>query len=262
MESHGKNQKPPRFKNGPNGCPSTTVYQLFVALFLALGFEFDAPTPEYPCGLLGDAREREGFSRGDFHAGSLGDAVHWLRTLMSNPVDRWTRQVREFLGSPMQHIRRMDKGDRWFNVAPTFYPVFKLWGRKPLKEDIQEALDGSVGPRSVIGNVFDKVPKVLFVELPPEERQWQSQNLELEVYTKDFRWTQMTHKLIATMRGFICDHSGHYTAVVHYGDERNEGWWHVDCLSPTGPQRISCREAIQLFKVNGYVVAFSCEEKQ
>jgi hypothetical protein len=260
MENQGKILQPPHFTNGPNGCPSTTVYQLFISLLLSQDIEFDYPSADYPSKLIGEQRKKEGLNRGDFAAGKMGDALSWLQSLMENPIDDLSGQISEFLGKPMQIIRRLNKQNKWDTGKPVFYPVFKLEGGNALRQDINEALEGSVGERTVIGNVFKRVPRVLFVELPFQERQWHSKGLELEVYTRDFRITKKTHKVIANMCGFICDHSGHYTAVVHYGDERNKEWWHMDCLR-TIPCQINWKDAVALYKKYGYIAAFSCEKQ-
>jgi len=248
MASTGKTF-PPVFGNGPNACPFTSAYQLICAAMVACGIEFEVPTFHYPSKLLGDWRERDGLKRGEF-----GEARDWFIRLLSNPPDGLVGTFLELLGNPVKTIaRRRTTQQRFALESKKFHPILRLEGGKPIQEDIQQALNGFVGDNTVDGMLFDDCPRMLLVELPSLERKWHSRNLELEVFPKTYAATKRTLKVTANMVGFICDWSGHYTAVVKYEDD----WYHTDCK--TKNREITIVETMRLFKSNGYLALFSCE---
>jgi len=251
MASTGKTC-PPVFGNGPSACTFTSAIQLICAAMVASGIEFEVPTFHYPSKLLGDWREREGLKRWD-----LGEARDWFIRLLSNPPDGLVGTFLELLGNPVQTIaRRRTPQQRFTLESKKFHPILRLEGCKPMQDDIQQALNGFVGENTVDGMLFDDCPKMLLVELPSLERKWHSRNLELEVFPKTYASTKRTWKVNANMVGFICDWSGHYTAVVKYGND----WHHTDCMATN--QEITLKKAIQLFKSNGYLALFSCEQME
>jgi len=242
---------PPVFSNGPNSCPFTTAYQLVCAAMVAVGINFEVPTFHYPSNLLGNWREHEGLKRTDF-----GEARDWLIRLLSCPPDGLVGIFVELLGNPVQTIARRRTPQQKFALeSKKFHPILRLEGLKPLQEDIQQALNGFVGEKTVDGMLFNVCPRILLVELPLE-RKWHSRNLELEVFPKDYAKTKRTCKVNANMVGFVCDLNGHYTAVVKYGSD----WHHTNCL--TTNREITVPEAIRLFKSSGYLALFSCEKME
>jgi len=271
MERHSNTNRPPRFNNGPNGCPFTSFYQLMLAAMFALELDVEIPARDYPCRLLGDWREEEGLPRGEF-----GNAIPWVTKLLTNMPDVLSATFADFLGGLKRHFWRRREGTRettplrrgdFYLDRQSFRPFLQLEGGGTLQENLQKKLDGSIGSLTVEGNVFEEVPKVLMAELSSSEvllssterrelgmvgvsRDWQPEAMHLNVQVRG-----QVVGIRAKMVGFCCDWDGHYTAVVRYGSE----WWYTDCLSPDGHRVLDDDEVVRLYKEQGHYVVFVCE---